>query len=88
MTGRRQVPHDRAELRSPLPPPSAAARRLMPPEPDPYPADGYIQPSEALAKSAALSAAQREAELLAGDDMPGELNTDIAPPKAPGGGHG
>lgn len=87
MTGRRQVPHDRAELRSPLPPPSAKARRFMPPDPDPYPAEAYIEPSEALAKSAALAQARREAELLVAGDMPKELNTSIAPPQAPGGSH-
>lgn len=87
MAGRRQVPHDRAVLRSPLPPPSAKARRFMPPDPDPYPAEAYIQPSEALAKSAALAQAQREAQLLADGEMPKELNTDVAPPQGPGGGH-
>lgn len=94
MTGRRQPPHDRAVLRSPLPPPSAAAKRFLPPDPAPfaYPANKYIQPSEALAKSAALAAAQREAELLreaaAREEMPTDLNTHIAPPRAPGGNHG
>lgn len=97
MTARRQPPDDCVVVRSPLPPPNAAARRFMPPDPDPYPADAYVQPSEALAKSAALAAAQREAELLeairkadakALGEMPTELNTHIAPPRAPGGNHG
>lgn len=62
-----QVPHARAVLRTvppaPLGPPSAAAKAFLPEDADPYAAwrlphsdlPAYVQPSDALAKSAALT---------------------------------
>lgn len=57
--GRRQVPHDRAVLRSPLGEPSAAAKRFLI-ETDPYPADAYVQPDEATEAACARTRAKHE----------------------------
>lgn len=59
--GRRYPPHDRAELRSPLGPPSAAAARFLV-ERDPYPAEAYIAPDEATAAACARVRAQHQGE--------------------------